>query len=290
LVYDANIKEIMLCVEKTTMKVALYRNLLKVRPAVAVVALKKIIRTHRIACVTKTGETFWVDPISHFGVELLTKGVYEPEVTALMTGLLRSGDHVIDVGANEGYFSVLASRFVGPGCVFCVEPQSRLNPVIKKNLELNRCKNVKFFQMGLSAGTERLLLNLSLNTNSGASSIHRYWRIGAGTEIVAAMTLDQFVKEQDLKKIRLLKVDCGGAEEQIVNGGQETLSSGKIDFLYVEFLHKVCGREVSAQIDTVLRDYGYRLVETRPGAWLYFQPKAATEEIENLPEIPPLAA
>src|SRR5437868_13564952 len=50
--------------------------------------------------------TFWLDPVSHFGQRLLVHGVHERKVTEAICCLLRSGDTFVDVGANEGYFSL----------------------------------------------------------------------------------------------------------------------------------------------------------------------------------------
>jgi FkbM family methyltransferase len=63
---------------------------------------------------------------------------------AVLRRYLRPGAVFIDMGANEGYFSVLASGVVGPsGAVIAVEPQSRLQGVIQTNLDANACLNVR---------------------------------------------------------------------------------------------------------------------------------------------------
>jgi hypothetical protein len=65
-----------------------------------------------------------------------TFGVWEPEITHWLEGFLRPGDLVVDVGANTGYFSLEASKLVGPeGLVVAVEPvpsiSAALGPVTK---------------------------------------------------------------------------------------------------------------------------------------------------------------
>jgi len=57
---------------------------------------------------------------------------------------LPPGGIFIDLGANEGYFSVIGSKLVGmAGRVLAFEPQSRLQPVINRNSTLNSCDNVE---------------------------------------------------------------------------------------------------------------------------------------------------
>src|SRR4029453_5378744 len=111
--------------------------LLRVRPAILADVLKRIVGVKRQTAETDLGFTFWIDPVSHFGNELGTPASYEPPLTALVQHILRPGDVFIDVGANEGYFSIVGSHSVGNGRVWTIEPQIRLVPVIRENLRLN---------------------------------------------------------------------------------------------------------------------------------------------------------
>jgi predicted methyltransferase len=72
-----------------------------------------------------------VDPVWVFGIALLRDGIYEPQMTKLLYTLLRPSDTFLDVGGNEGYFSVIASTLVPDGAVHCIEPQERLHPVLR---------------------------------------------------------------------------------------------------------------------------------------------------------------
>src|SRR3954468_546190 len=113
------------------------RWLMRVRPAPLAVGLKRMLRVERQNLVTSEG-TFWVDPASFSGQELATHGVYDPGTLAALKSLLQRGDTFIDVGANEGYFSVVAARLVGPtGRVIAIEPQSRLARVLERNFAIN---------------------------------------------------------------------------------------------------------------------------------------------------------
>src|SRR5689334_14273446 len=127
----------------TTNRQHLYRMLMAVRPAQAADMLKSLLRIRRRNLVTELGYTFHVDPVSVFGNALMDACVYEPGLTRVFCAVLRRGDAVIDLGANEGYFSVLAGSLVGPdGCVHCIEPQSRLQTILRNNLAANCIHNV----------------------------------------------------------------------------------------------------------------------------------------------------
>ena len=77
------------------------------------------------------------------GKPILHNRTYEPHVTAFMRRQLKPGMNVIDVGANIGYFTVLASKLVGDtGSVLAFEPNSENARLILLDVELNNLKNV----------------------------------------------------------------------------------------------------------------------------------------------------
>ena len=89
---------------------------------------------------------------SNFGFRLTSAQGYEPETKALLVSFLKPGMVFVDLGANEGFFSVVASRLVGSGGkILAIEPQARLGSVIRRNLELNLAANVTLAQVAISA-------------------------------------------------------------------------------------------------------------------------------------------
>lgn len=71
-------------------------------------------------------------------VHLLTDGAWEPNITRVFTARLRPGMHVVDVGANIGYYSLLAADRVGPqGFLWAFEPDPRNFQLLCWNLEVN---------------------------------------------------------------------------------------------------------------------------------------------------------
>src|SRR5438094_644079 len=110
---------------------AVYSAMMRIRPAQACAVLKRIFFVRRRSIRTTLELSFYVDPVSIFGIELLREGVFEPELTQLFRRILRSGDTCVDLGGNEGYFSVVAATLVGSkGFVHCIEPQSRLQSIL----------------------------------------------------------------------------------------------------------------------------------------------------------------
>jgi FkbM family methyltransferase len=179
-----------------------------------------------------------MSPASHLGRCLLQDGIYEPEMCRFLGESLLPGDVFLDIGANEGYFSVVASRFLGPrGRVIAVEPQRRLAPVIRKNLELNACQNVTVVEalLGAEDGEERLVLNTAMN--NGGSSVHPAGRLSwlMPRQRTRAVTLDTLFREQGLERADLAKVDIEGGEwEMLLMAKPRTLAEGRIGLLSLD--------------------------------------------------------
>src|SRR5688572_13621160 len=71
--------------------------------------------------------------------------------TRLFRELIRPGMVVVDVGANIGYFSLLASTLVGPtGRVYAFEPDPVNCALLRKNVRLNRVTNIEVIESALS--------------------------------------------------------------------------------------------------------------------------------------------
>ncbi|MGI0480748.1 hypothetical protein ACN4EE_08150 [Geminocystis sp. CENA526] len=94
------------------MSAFLYRFLLSIRPTQLGELIKTILGIKRFNLETSMGQLFYIDPVSNFGFNLLSKGIYEPQMTQLLYLLLRDSDTFIDIGGNEGYFSIIASSLV----------------------------------------------------------------------------------------------------------------------------------------------------------------------------------
>jgi FkbM family methyltransferase len=154
---------------------------------------------------------------------LLTKRVIEPELTDRLIGSLRPGDCFVDVGANMGYFSVLASRIVGDGgSVLAFEPcQANLNSLLR-NVKLNRCRNVNIFSIALSDAVSRHEMAAPPFYNWGVATL-------GGSDLgekssLFAFPFDSLAWPADvLARISLIKIDTEGHDLNVLHGMQSLL-------------------------------------------------------------------
>lgn len=217
-------------------KLWLYRLLLSIRPAQLADLAKKVCQIDRVEVQALSGARFWIDPVSIFGLSMLKNREFEKPLTRAMLTLLRPGDSFVDVGANEGYFSVLAARTIGPhGHVLAIEPQLRLHDVLERNIAANSLTNIDVVSVAVADKEGKTLLYLRPSTNTGASSFTKHWKFGSRAEEVQMTTLDRLLFERNFASVRLMKVDCEGAERLVIAGAKDALRARQIEIIVIDY-------------------------------------------------------
>ncbi len=246
----------------------------RVRPAPVASLLSTLCGLTRRKPYPTPHGLFAIAPVSMFGGCFLETGEYEPQVVAVLHKYLHPGNTFIDLGANEGYFSVIASGLVGPGGrVVAVEPQSRLQTVIHTNLELNGCANVEVQRLLVSGVDGELDLMLMPEASPGASSLYTSrpkLRSILPKERVASKTLGSFLALSRIIRCDLMKVDIEGAEWDVFMNAGEVLRSGMIRNMVIEIHNGILeARGLSgSDFDRFIRGCGYTLDDSL-GPWVY---------------------
>jgi len=197
-------------------------------------ALKKIFRIKREIINLKTG-TFYIDRISNFGSQLKLKGEYESDLKNSIEDILNEGDTFIDLGANEGYFSIIAGKIVGSkGNVIAIEPQTRLQSIIKKNIELNNLKNIRLVQTLITDSAGKEEISLSPDTNTGSSGVLKKQIYKVDKETVESISLEGLMKKMNIELIDLIKIDIEGSEYEAILGSKNLFQSKLIKKIALE--------------------------------------------------------
>lgn len=208
--------------------------LVKLRPEVVASFIKKNLGFKRINLITEDG-TFYVDIASCLGYPLLKNGVYESGMVQVIKTYLKPGDMFVDLGTNEGYFTVIASQLVGnKGKVIAIEPQSRLQPIIKKNLNLNNCDNVTILQAIILDTPKVASMYISTDMNTGSTSLVKTSRFSLPQEEVQGLTLTEVFQQQGITTCNLLKVDIEGYEYEAILGSRELFTSHRVKAIALE--------------------------------------------------------
>jgi len=147
-------------------------------------------------------------------------GCCEPDVIHAAYRILRSGDVVIDGGANTGYMALTFAAMVGvSGRVLAFEPEQDNVAKLYRNIELNKASQIDVIDRPLWRKEE----SVSLHFNPRDSGGHSLAPIGYETNHTMSMqsaTIDSFKL-----KPRLIKLDIEGAEVAALAGAVETVRS-----------------------------------------------------------------
>jgi len=129
---------------------------------------------------------------------------------------IRPGDTFIDVGANVGYYTLLASWLVGvQGRVFAFEAHEPAFRRLGENLTLNSASNVMAFHVAASDGVGQVHLDAPAPGNLGATKVAA---AAPGSTSVRMDTVDDALAGQDLSRLRFVKIDVEGFETRVLKG------------------------------------------------------------------------
>ena len=172
----------------------------------------QVMRDEVLRCAVGPVELL-CDPADGAVAPGLRSGSYEPHLTAVFERLCSPGMTVVDVGANVGYFSMLASRLVGPtGTVIAVEPSSDNCRLLLSSLRDQAITNVDLLPVACDAETGWAYYSSHVGSNGGL--IDDRDLLARPGVVVPTFRLDGLVEGP----VGLLKLDVEGAEGRVVRG------------------------------------------------------------------------
>jgi FkbM family methyltransferase len=174
------------------------------------------------------------------------------------SGIIQRNDVVLDIGANIGYYALVESKLVGEnGRVYAVEPVKSTYNLLKKNIELNKSKNISTYNYAF--GDKNSDSNIYVSSKSNLCAMTREATGGKIITVqeVKVLTVDEFVK--DKPPPTLVRMDVEGYEYEVIKGMTQTLK-GKTKIL-LELHPNMLGFE-SKKLDELLQtlqDNNYRI-------------------------------
>lgn len=154
-------------------------------------------------------------------------GIFEHNLTNYTTDRLRNGDVYVDIGANVGYYSLLASKLVGKdGMVISVEAALSTFSMLEQNLKINNCNNVKAFNVAATEERCRVFIAAGDPHNSGSNEI----QIDTKEGNVEGLPFRDIVGA-DISRVRFVKIDIEGSEAPVLRAILEALPDLPKDFV-----------------------------------------------------------
>lgn len=167
--------------------------------------------------------------------ELFLSGDYEAPVQEVMSGLVNTGSVFFDIGANIGFFSLMAARLIGPnGAVYAFEPVNENAALIRKNARLNSLGNIHIFETAMTCKTGREELLLARYAGGASLKSAGAPPDPSGSILVETSTVDDFMQSRGIRPPDLVKIDVEGAEMDVLHGMVDTLRQ-KRPKLIIEF-------------------------------------------------------
>ena len=196
----------------------------------AVLALRRARVEARVDL--ERGGVLYVDLANAVGRTIWLRRDYESEapITALITENLHEGDVFLDVGANVGFFTVVAAQIVGPrGRVLAFEPLPGLASLLRRSVVANSLTHVDVVEAAVarSTGTASIAAmpdSAYSHLIDGARKIdtsHGGW----SSVPVATVSIDEYLRDHVGRTPRLIKMDIEGAEVEALAGARMTLSA-----------------------------------------------------------------
>lgn len=170
-------------------------------------------------CVELPGRVQYVNPEDGFvGQVVAEAGMYEPHLTEAISACLGPGGTFLDVGANIGWFSLLAASLVGDtGQVVAVEADRDNSDLLLASLEANSYSHVTV--LTVAAGDRAGVMRLQQLGGSNAAAYRIDEPGSAGDRLVTAVALDQLAGM--FSRLDVIKIDVEGSELLVLRGAGE---------------------------------------------------------------------
>lgn len=195
------------------------------------------------------------------------KSNWEKKSREIWKELSKKSKIVFDIGANTGIYSILAKAY-NPGAeVFAFEPQPNVFNILAKNILINDF-DIQCHQLALSNESGELpFYNTGHSTfeanNTTHGSLNKEWRTEHQHSILVNVDrLDNFIKEKEIGKIDLIKIDVETLEFEVLEGYDEFLYEHR-PIIILEIQNEEMGRKLSALFSS--SDYQFFWINENEG-------------------------
>jgi len=172
---------------------------------------------------------------------------------------IQDGWTIIDIGAGLGDYVIFATHNYPSNRVFAYEPFHQSYTMLQKNLQLNRVVGVKTFKQAVSGQTGVILLDLSGGEPLQITSAEIESDVEAQADrlIVDSLSLADVLEFNNITTCDLLKLDCEGAEYEIIFFAGEAVLD-RINRIVMEYHDGVTKHDHKEMVE-YLQSHGYRV-------------------------------
>lgn len=210
----------------------------------------------------KRAKTFWGRDIYVYFADMDASALYffntlygnEIKIIKFLIKNFKNEDVFYDIGANYGFYTLLAQEFITNGEIYAFEPNPKIFKLLRENARLDVFKNTFLNQVALSDKTGEIdFYDREVDRHSGGSSLIKHSHFRKYNVIkVRATTLDEYIL--DHKPPTIIKIDVEGGEPFVLRGAFKLLKKHN-PIIIMEFFPDDLHREAV----NILLNNGYRV-------------------------------
>lgn len=164
---------------------------------------------------------------------LINDGYWESNITSWLWNTLEPGSVFLDVGANCGYYTILAEKL--GASVIAFEPNPPYIEVLQHSKDLNDCE-FEIIPVALSDFNGQVELNIPGTRHGDSSIVNKFEDRGNSVPItVDVMRLDDIYDSAQDERPFIIKIDTEGAEENVICGAENLLGSSRSGIIMLEW-------------------------------------------------------
>ena len=184
---------------------------------------------------------------------------YELDTQLVLRALVKPGDTVIDIGANIGMITLLASRLVGTeGRVLSVEPNPRPRARLRHHLELNGIENVEIFDIALSDAAEEKTLKVDGSHDGIGTLADRPDFTNMTQRLTLRTAIGDDVIPPALMGDVFIKIDVEGYETKVLRSLAQTIEKyHPVILTEFEPTHLSRAGSSATELFQIMKEYGY---------------------------------
>lgn len=212
---------------------------------------------------------------------------YDTLLPLILRKYLKSGDTFVDIGANLGVHTLLASRIVGgDGRVLAIEPHPVTCSLLKAHLAINGCVNVRALQVGLGSVPRTAILTMPDNHPGTATMRNVVMKPTGNSVSIPIETGDSLLKSISAEGDVFVKIDVEGLELAVLQGCKDFLTNQKPKWIYVEISPDWLEQQGGSAEELLgfLAGYGYIPAVPRLTFESVFWPKLTTSPLSGVPD------
>ena len=169
---------------------------------------------------------------------LFLNGTYEPFETKIFMNLIKENDILLDIGANIGYYSIIAASIIKKGKIYAFEPEPHNYDLLTRNIKINGYNNIIPVQKVVSNFNGKVKMYID-NKNTGSHSLSQENVANLKNYLeVNSIKLDDYLEGINQRKVDIIKMDVQGAESQVIDGLTKTLHHNTSIKIIMEFWPK----------------------------------------------------